>query len=96
MAEEEGKKEDQFGFTPEGEALGYISLEEARVQAMEAARGDASYYGSRFQQVDLAHEVIRHDEEEGEDYYDIRLSFRPAGRYTGQPGGRAVHHRQAG
>jgi len=25
MAEEE-KKEDQFGFTPEGESLGYISL----------------------------------------------------------------------
>ena len=40
MAEEEGKKEDQFGFTPEGEALGYISLEEARVQAMETARGE--------------------------------------------------------
>ncbi len=37
MTEEEGKKEDQLGFTREGEALGYISLDQARVLAMETA-----------------------------------------------------------
>ena len=31
MAEEEGKQEEKFEFTAEGEALGYISLEQARV-----------------------------------------------------------------
>jgi DNA-binding beta-propeller fold protein YncE len=30
MAEEQDKKEDQFGFTPEGEALDYIGLDQAR------------------------------------------------------------------
>ncbi len=38
MAEEEGKKEDKFGFTPEGEAIGYVSLDQAQAQAMEHAR----------------------------------------------------------
>ena len=30
MAEEQDKKEDQFGFTLEGEALDYIGLDQAR------------------------------------------------------------------
>ncbi len=42
MVEEEGKKEEQFGFTPEGEALGYISSDQARLMAMEMARGKPS------------------------------------------------------
>ena len=37
MAEEE-KKEDQFDFTPAGESLGYISLEQAVVIARQTAR----------------------------------------------------------
>ena len=84
MAEEEGKKEDQFGFTSEGEALGYITLEQARVQAIELARANPDFYGPSYRRVTLAHEVI--SQEEGEDYYDIRLSFRPAGRFRGEPG----------
>ena len=38
MAEDQGKKEEKFDFTLEGEALGYISLDQARVLAMEHAR----------------------------------------------------------
>ena len=35
MAEDQGKEEEKFDFTPEGE--GYISLAEARVLAMQTA-----------------------------------------------------------
>ncbi len=58
MAEEEGKKDDQFGFTPEGEALGYISLEQARVLAMEHARDNPEVYSSRYNRLALVQEVI--------------------------------------
>ena len=34
----------------------------------------------------MADEEGKKDQEEGEDYYDIRLSFRPEGSYSGQPG----------
>ena len=37
MPENEGKKEEKLGFTLEGEALGHISLEQARVLAMRTA-----------------------------------------------------------
>lgn len=47
MVEDKGKKEDQFGFTPEGESLGYISLEQARVAAMREARDAPGEYGRR-------------------------------------------------
>ena len=36
MAEEEDKKEDKLEFTPEGETLGYISLNQAPVPARQA------------------------------------------------------------
>ena len=39
MAEDQGKEEEKFDFTPEGEAVGYISLDQARVLAMRHARG---------------------------------------------------------
>lgn len=85
MVEDDDKKEEEkFDFTREGETLGYISLEQARVQAMEHAQGDPSFYGRRYRGVTLAHQVV--DAQEGEDYYDIKLSFRPAGRFQGEPG----------
>ncbi len=84
MAGEEGKKEDQFGFTPEGERLGYISLEEAWVLAIRHARDNSEFYGPRYSGTSLVWEIISQDE--GEDYYDIKLSFRPAGRFRGEPG----------
>ena len=42
MAEEPGKKDDRkSGFTPEGEVLGYISSDRARVRPIEHA--DCNY-----------------------------------------------------
>ena len=39
MAQDEGKKEEEkFDFTSEGEVLGYISLDQARVLAGQHAR----------------------------------------------------------
>ena len=73
MAENGGDKEDKFdACTQEGETLGYISLEQARVLAMRHARDNADFYGPAYANINLALEVI--SEEEGEDYYDIRVS----------------------
>jgi len=85
MVEDEGQKEDKFdAFTPEGEARGYISLEQAVVVAMQAARDEPGDYGSRFAGVRMVFDVA--GQEEREDFYDIRLSYRPAGRYSGESG----------
>ena len=46
MVEDESKKDDEkLEFTPEGEALGYISLDQARVLAMRTARETPGEYG---------------------------------------------------
>ncbi len=85
MAQNGDDKEDKFdAFTAEGEALGYISLEQARVLAMQHARDNRDFYGPAYSRINLVWEVI--GQEEGEDYYDIRLSFRPAGRFRGEQG----------
>ena len=83
MAEDEVKKEE-FDFTPEGEALGYISLDQARVLAMRTARESPGAYGRRFSKVPMAFEVA--EEEDTEDHYVITLDFRPEGAFTGTPG----------
>ncbi|MCH8206941.1 MAG: hypothetical protein IH956_08045, partial [Chloroflexi bacterium] len=89
--DEEGGKEDLFdkedkfdAFTPEGEALGYITLEQARLVAMQTARDDPGNYGSRFSGVRMVYEVVEQDE--GEDYYTITMTFRPEGDFRGTPG----------
>ena len=85
QAEESEEKVDKFdAFTDEGEAIGYISLDQARVLAIQHARDNTDFYGSKFRGRQLVWEVV--SQEEGEDFYDIRLSYRPAGRFTGTPG----------
>ena len=85
MAENPENKEDKPDlFSPSGEALGYISLEQARVLAIRHARDNTDFYGPRYSGINLVLEVI--SQEDGEEYYDIRLSFRPAGRFRGEPG----------
>ena len=77
MAVNEGdKEEEKFDFDSAGEALGYISLEEARIQAIEHARDNPGYYGPRYQSTALVWEVD--SLQESENHYEIRLSFRPA------------------
>ena len=85
MAENQGNKEDKFDqSTAAGETRGYITLEQARVLAIQHARDNSGFYGSAYARVSLVWEVL--SQEEGEDFYDIRLSFRPAGRFRGDPG----------
>ncbi|MCH8226099.1 MAG: hypothetical protein IIC97_09545, partial [Chloroflexi bacterium] len=85
MAEEEEKKEEEkFEFDAAGQALEYISLDQARVLAIEHARDNPRFYGRRYARRDLVREVI--SQEESEDYYDIRLSYRPARDFRGEPG----------
>ena len=85
MAEDQGKQdEEKFDYSDTIERVAYISLEEAKVLAMEHARDNAELYGPRYRGVTFAHEVI--SGEEGEDYYDLKLRFRPAGRFRGEPG----------
>ena len=68
MVEEEAKKEEKkLEFTPEGETLGYISLDQARVLAMEHARDNRGFYGWRYARRELVWEVV--SQEESEDYY---------------------------
>ena len=54
MAEDQGKEEEKFDFTSEGEAVGYISLDQARLLAMQTARETPGAYGSQYQGVSMA------------------------------------------
>ena len=82
MAEDQGKEEEKFDFTPEGE--GYISLAEARVLAMQTASSAPGDYGRSFRGVAMVFEVVESGEDD--DYYNITLSFRPQGNFDGTPG----------
>ena len=75
MAEDQENKEDKIDFTLDAQAVGYISLEQARVLAIRHARDNMDFYGPRYSGINLVWEVI--SQEDGEEYYDIRLSFRP-------------------
>ena len=83
MAEEE-KKEEKFEFDAAGQSVEYISLDQARVLAMEYARDNQEFYGRRYASRELVWEVL--SQEESEDYYDIRLSYRLARGFQGEPG----------
>ena len=46
MAEDQGKPdEDKLEFTPEGEVLGFISVDQARVLALRHAYDNRAIYG---------------------------------------------------
>lgn len=81
MAEEQDEK---LEFTPEGETLGYISLDQAQVLARQTAREAPGTYGSSYDGVPMAFDVV--ESEETEDHYVITLSFRPQGEFSGRPG----------
>ena len=70
MAENREKKDDdKLEFDSTGQAIGYISLDQARVLAMEHARDNRDFYG-RYAGTELVWEVISADETE--DYYEVR------------------------
>lgn len=85
MVEDEGQKEEEkFELTPEREVLGYISLDQARLLTMQAAKGSPGEYGRRFQGDTVALEVV--DVSDQEDSYTVTLSFRPQGEFARTPG----------
>jgi hypothetical protein len=82
---EETKQDvDKLDFTSDGETFGYISLDQARVLALRLAREDISVYGERYSKTRFTWEVT--SAEDGEDYYQIRISFRPVQGFSGEPG----------
>jgi hypothetical protein len=76
MAEDPGKKEEKFDLSPELE--GYISLDEARVLALQHARDNREVYGP-YTEVALVFEVV--DSGETEDFYEVTLSYLPLGNF---------------
>ena len=58
MDEDQGKEEEKFDFTGEGEAVNYISLAQARLLAMQTARETPGEYGSQYQDVSMAFDVV--------------------------------------
>ena len=85
MAEDPGEKqEEKFEFTREGEGVGYISLDQARVLAMRTARETPGAYWSGLADVPMAFEVM--EAEETEDHYVITLSLHPQGEFVGRQG----------
>lgn len=85
MAEDEGKKEEEkFEFTSEGEAQGFVTLDQARFVAMQTAREQLGNYGTIWESVPMVFEVV--DAEATEDDYSLVLSFRPESGFIGTPG----------
>ena len=85
MVKDEGKKgEEKSEATPEGEVLGYISLDQACLLAMQTARDSPGDYGRRFRQTLMVYEGI--EDHDTEDHYVVALSVRPQGQFSGTPG----------
>ena len=82
--DEDQKDEPKLEFDSAGQAIAYISLDQARVLALQHARDNREFYGRRYRRRELVWEEL--GAEESEDYYRIRLSYRPAQRFRGEPG----------
>jgi hypothetical protein len=78
LGDEDGDQE------PSPEDVEYISLGDARVMAIRHARENPEIYGAEYQDTTMVWEPVSESEEE--EFYDIKLSFRPAGTFTGTPG----------
>ena len=82
---EKNGEEKQDKFDEYGQVVGgYISLDQAQVLAIRHARANTDFYGPAYSSRELVWEIA--GAEEGEDYYQVRLSYRPARRFRGQPG----------
>ena len=85
MVDEAGKREEEkFDFTSEGESLGYISLDQARVLALRTGTESPGDYGPSYRDVQMAFQVV--EAQETEDHYIVTLSIRPPGEFVGSPG----------
>jgi hypothetical protein len=75
VAEDNGKEEEKFDFTPEGEVLDYISLQQAVLLSRRQARESDERYKERLGWEEIVWAELR-SETVGEDYYRIVLQFR--------------------
>ena len=55
---QDNKDEEKFEFTAEGEALGYISLAQARLLAMQTARETPGDYGDLFSGIPMVFAIV--------------------------------------
>ena len=78
MAEDQGKEEEKFDFTAEGEVLDYISLPQAVILSRRLGRENDEYYKERLGWTEVVWTEL-HSESIGEDYYKIVLQFRRPG-----------------
>ena len=79
MAEDQGKEEEKFDFTGEGEAVNYISLPQAVLAARRLARENDEHYKEGLGWTEVVWTEL-HSETVGEDYYKVVLQFRRPGR----------------
>ena len=79
MAEDQGKEEEKFDFTGEGEAVNYISLPQAVLAARRLARENDEHYKERLGWTEVVWTEL-HSESISEDYYKVVLQFRRPGR----------------
>ncbi|MEE3006013.1 MAG: hypothetical protein VX638_11270 [Chloroflexota bacterium] len=83
MAEGEAR-EGTVDFDGAGETRRHLSLEQAKILALETARNDPANYGRRFAALQMVFQVIKQEEED--DGYFVTLSFQPEGDFPGKPG----------
>jgi hypothetical protein len=83
MPDYQGRDENRIEFTPGGEAANYISLDQVLMLAFQHARNNREIYG-KFADVELVWALDR--AHETGDFYDVRLSYRPAHDFRGRPG----------
>jgi len=76
--EEGEKKEEKFGFDSAGEALGYISLDQAVLLARQMSRDNEQLYRQRLGWGEIVWMEISSDQRE--DSHRVVLQFRPPGR----------------
>ena len=81
---QDNNDEGKLEFDSSGQAIAYISLDQACVLALRYARDDRDFYDGQYTGIGLVWEVCRAQERDA--YFDIRLSFRPSGSFRGEPG----------
>ena len=85
MVEDKGKEaEENLQVDSAGQTIRHISLDQACALALRHARENTEFYGARYRTVTLVNEIMSTDE--GEDFFDVRLSIRIAGQSRGKPG----------
>ena len=77
-ADPEKKDDDKPEIDSMGQAIGYISLDQARALALQYARDNRDFYGRRYASRELVGEELT--AEESEDYYRVTLLCRPTAR----------------